>query len=87
MTSYPSNSCIVAGLGGDSQGIVFAPIDPLTATGGVTDMISPEYDMRTRVEYTFSSDIYADTGTLYSDEYMSHRQSVKKEFIKQIEVS
>ena len=87
MDSYPSDACIIAGLAGDAQALIFSPLDVFTASGVVTDILSPEYDMQSRIEFHFSTDIFADTGTLYSREYMEHRQSAKVELLKHLSIS
>ncbi len=87
LSEYPSDACIVAGLAGDAQSMIFAPLDVFTATGSVTDILSPEYDMQSRIEFHFATDIFADTGTLYSREYMEHRQMARVEFLRHLSVS
>jgi hypothetical protein len=87
LDEYPSDACIIAGLSGDAQSLFFSPLDPLTATGTVTDILSPEYDMQSRIEFRFATDIFADTGTLYSREYIEHRQVSKVEFLKHLSIS
>jgi hypothetical protein len=57
------------------------------ATGAVTDMLSPEYDMQSRIEFDFSTDIFKDSGALYSDEYIEHRHREKIEFLKKLSIS
>jgi hypothetical protein len=84
---YPSSSCIVAGIAGDFEYINFTPIREFVASGSVTDMLSPEYDMQSRIEFSFSTDIFADSGTLYSDEYIEHRHREKIEFLKKLSIS
>jgi hypothetical protein len=84
---YPSDACIIAGLSGDAQSILFSPLDPFTATGTITDILSPEYDMQSRIEFRFATDIFADTGTLYSSDYIEHRQMAKVEFLKELSIS
>lgn len=87
LDSYPSDTCIIAGLAGDAQTLSFGPLDAFSATGTVTDILSPEYDMQSRIEFHFATDIFADTGTLYSSVYMEHRQSAKVEFLKHLSIS
>lgn len=50
-------------------------------------MLSPEYDMQSRIEFSFSTDIFADSGTLYSDAYIDHRHMQKIEFLKKLSIS
>lgn len=87
LDEYPSNSCIMATLAWDEQSISFAPLDPFTATSIVTDILSPEYDMRSRIEFHFSTDVFADTGALYNREYMENRQLSKIAFLKHLSIS
>lgn len=49
-------------------------------------MISPEIDMMTQVEFTFSESLYSDTGALYSPAYIAHRHDAKIEFLKHLQV-
>ncbi len=87
MKTYPSGSCLVAGIGGDFEYINYDRLGKFTATGSVTDMLSPEYDMQSRIEFDFSTDIFADSGTLYSDAYIEHRHREKVEFLKKLSIS
>ena len=43
--------------------------------------------MQSRIEFRFATDIFADTGALYSREYMEHRQAAKIEFLKHLSIS
>ena len=43
--------------------------------------------MQSRIEFRFSSDIFSDTGALYSNAYIENRQQEKKEFIKKLSIS
>ena len=84
---YPSNVCLMAGVGGDYEYINYGRLRKFVATGAVTDMLSPEYDMQSRIEFDFSTDIFADSGTLYSDDYIEHRHREKVEFLKKLSIS
>ncbi len=42
--------------------------------------------MKSIVEFRFSSDIYTDTGVLYSPEYMKNRNDAKIALLKQLEI-
>lgn len=61
-------------------------LDRFVATGSTLQMISPEIDMMTQVEFTFSESLYSDTGALYSPAYISHRQDAKIDFLKHLQV-
>ncbi len=87
MGKYPSGSCLVAGIAWDFQYINFDHPGDFVATGTVTDILSPEYDMLSRIEFQFSTDIFADSGTLYSNEYIEHRHLEKIEFLKKLSIS
>lgn len=78
--------CIIAWVGGDFQAVVDRSLSTFTATGSIVDMLSPEYDMKSIVEFRFSSDIYTDTGVLYSPEYMKNRNDAKIALLKQLEI-
>ena len=73
--------------GGDYEYINYGRLRKFVATGAVTDMLSPEYDMQSRIEFDFSTDIFADSGTLYSDDYIEHRHREKVEFLKKLSIS
>lgn len=75
------------GIVGDSTSIIFPPLDVFTASGVVTDILSPEYDMQSRLEFRFATDIFSDTGALYSSEYLEHRRMAKVEFLKHLSIS
>lgn len=87
IASYPSGSCVVAGVAGDFSYLTFENIEKLTVTGSVTDILSPEYDMQSRIEFKFNNDIFTDSGRLYSEEYIEHRHNQKIEFLKKLSVS
>jgi len=73
-------------VGGDFEYIRYEKLQNFVATGSVTDVLSPEYDMQSRIELRFSTDIFADSGTLYSDEYIEHRRNQKIEFLKKLSI-
>lgn len=50
-------------------------------------MLSPEYDLQSQVEFRFSHDIFADTGALYSDEYIEHRRTEKIAILQSLDIS
>ena len=87
LKQYPSSSCLVAWVSGNFEYIRFEHLDGFSATWSITDILSPEYDMQTRIEYRFTTDIFMDSGALYSDEYMDNRHSEKIEFLKKISIS
>jgi hypothetical protein len=43
--------------------------------------------MKSQVEFRFSEDIYRDRGTLYSGEYISHRNDAKIAFLKALSIT
>lgn len=43
--------------------------------------------MKSQIEFIFSHDIYADSGTLYSAEYINHRYNEKIEFLKKFDIT
>jgi hypothetical protein len=61
--------------------------DPFVATGSLSESLSPEFDMKSQIEFTFSHDIYRDTGSLYSPEYIEHRSMQKIEFLKRFDIT
>jgi hypothetical protein len=79
--------CIIAGIGGDTTVVEERYLSEYTITGSIIDTLSPEYDMQSQVEFRFSSDIYADTGSLYSTEYIEHRRREKIEFLKRLDIT
>ncbi len=79
--------CIIAGIGGDFYTVEDRRLDPFTATGVLAEAISPEYDMKSRLEMRFSSDIYADTGVIYSPEYIENRRQAKLDFLSHLSIT
>ena len=79
--------CIIAGIGGDFAMVEDRRLAPLSATGKILSVLSPEYDMKSEIQFQFSSDIYADTGALYSPEYFENRKQAKLEFLKKIDIN
>ena len=53
----------------------------------MADVLSPEYDMKSRLEVTFSSPIFTDTGALYSDEYITNRGNEKTKILSALRIS
>lgn len=43
--------------------------------------------MQSEIEFQFSHDIFMDTGSLYSPEYISGRQMQKTEFLKHLDIT
>ena len=82
-----SRLCIVAGVSGHYQLVEDRVLEPFTMTGETLDTLSPEYDMKSQIEFRFSRDIYTDTGTLYSPAYIDNRQSAKVEFLKHLDMT
>lgn len=62
-------------------------MEPFTASGRLSESLSPEFDMKSQIEFAFSHDIYADSGALYSAEYMNHRNDAKVEFLKRFDIT
>jgi uncharacterized protein YfaS (alpha-2-macroglobulin family) len=87
INTYPEGSCIVAGIAGDLYSLRFEHLGEFSVTGSLTHALSPEYDMRSRIEFDFSTDIFADTGVIYSDAYIEHRRQEKIEFLKKLSIS
>jgi hypothetical protein len=79
--------CIIAGIAWLYSVVEDRFIDPFTATGWLSEALSPEFDMKSQIEFTFSHDIYSDSGTLYSAEYMNHRSNQKIEFMKRFDIT
>lgn len=53
--------CIIAGVSGLYQVVEDRFMDPFTATGMLSESLSPEFDMKSQIEFTFSDDIYSDS--------------------------
>jgi hypothetical protein len=43
--------------------------------------------MQTRIEFRFTTDVFMDTGALYSDTYIENRRNEKIEFLKKLSIS
>jgi uncharacterized protein YfaS (alpha-2-macroglobulin family) len=81
-----SRLCIIAGIGWDFYTVEDRYLETFTATGEVIDVLSPEYNMDSRVDFTFSTDIFLDRGDLYSKEYLSYRKNQKTLFLKSLDI-
>jgi uncharacterized protein YfaS (alpha-2-macroglobulin family) len=82
-----SHLCIIAGIGWEFYTVEDRYLESFTATGSAPEILSPEYDMQSRIEFRFSSDIYRDIGELYSKEYMVNRKNQKTLFLKSLDIS
>lgn len=87
LSSYPSGACIVVGVGGRFSFMSMENLRDFTASGTISDMLSPEYNMKSRVDFKFSTDIYADSGALYSPQYIENRRLAKVNFLKHLNIS
>lgn len=81
-----SRQCVIAGINDTIQSVVNRTLEPFTLTGTISDVLSPEYDMQSRIDIRFSERIFSDTGTIYSPEYITHRTEQKKKILSQLEV-
>ena len=79
--------CLIGGINGVYNILEERNLEDLIATGSTLDMLSPEYDMQTRIEFDFSYPIYEDTGALYSPAYISNRNDAKLTFLKSLNIS
>lgn len=84
---YPQNACIIMGMWGHFYTIPFFDIPDFTASGKIVSTLSPEYNMKTRIDFRFSTDIYTDSWALYSPEYIENRRLAKVDFLKRLSVS
>jgi alpha-2-macroglobulin len=82
-----SRLCIVAWVAGQYRIIEDRLLDPFTITGSTLQALSPEYDMKSQIEFRFSQDIYSDIGALYSREYIDHRHESKIAFLKSLSIT
>ncbi len=79
--------CIVAWVAGQFVTVVDRKIDEFTITGSLVSTLSPEYDMQSEVEFRFSHDIFADTGALYSEDYIANRLAEKVAFLQKLDIT
>jgi len=79
--------CIIAWVWWDFYTVEDRRLDAFTATGVLAEAISPEYDMKSRLELRFSSDIYVDTGAIYSPEYIENRRQAKLDFLSHVTIT
>ena len=56
-------------------------------SGSTLSTLSPEYDMKSQMEFRFSHSLYTDSGALYSPEYIEHRSLAKIDFLKHLDIS
>ena len=82
-----SRICIIAGVAWEYRVLDNRMNGPFTLTGWMLQALSPEYDMKSQIEFRFSYDIYSDVGTLYSPEYISHRRDAKIAFLKALNIT
>lgn len=82
-----SRLCIIAGVGGVFHTVEDRTLEPFSVTGATLDVLSPEYNMKSQVEFRFSDALYQDRGALYSAEYIAHRGAAKVDFLKHLDVS
>jgi uncharacterized protein YfaS (alpha-2-macroglobulin family) len=82
-----SRTCIIAWVWGLSQIVEDRRMKPFALTGSLISSLSPEFDMKSQIEILFSHDIYSDSGTLYSPEYIAHRWDAKIEFLKHFDIT
>lgn len=59
-TTLP-RQCIIAGVANHMTLVTDRTLRPWTMTGVVTDMLSPEYRMQSRIEYRFSNPVFVDS--------------------------
>lgn len=62
-------------------------LDPFTVSGSVSDVLSPEIDMKSRIEITFSSPIFMDSGTVNGQSDPSWKDDVKKSILDHLTIS
>lgn len=85
-TSKP-HVCLISGVNGVYNILEDRNLDAFVATGSTLEVLSPEYDMQSRIEFDFSYPIYEDTGSLYSPAYIANRSNAKIEFLKNLNIS
>lgn len=78
--------CVIAGIGGDFVVAEYRNITEFSVTGALTSVLSPEYDMKSEIEFRFSHSLYSDTGELYSPAYIENRKKQKIEFLKRLDI-
>ncbi|MBP6981565.1 hypothetical protein KBB25_02220, partial [Candidatus Gracilibacteria bacterium] len=82
-----SRICIIGGIGGMTTIVEDRALQPFSISSSTLQVLSPELDMKSQIEFRFSESIYSDTGTLYSHEYITNRQQAKIEFLKHLILS
>ena len=82
-----SRICIIGGIGGVTTLVEDRTLQPFSISSSTLQVLSPELDMKSQIEFRFSESIYSDTGTLYSHEYITNRQQAKIEFLKHLILS
>lgn len=81
------NYCLFATLSSEVVQIESRNILPLTLSGTAIDVLSPEYDMQSRIQFDFSNPIFSDTGATNSREYILNRTNEKTLFLKHVEIT
>jgi uncharacterized protein YfaS (alpha-2-macroglobulin family) len=82
-----SRICIIAWVAGQYRVLEDRFLWVWSITGSTIQALSPEYDMKSQIEFRFSEDIYRDRGALYSAEYISHRNDAKIAFLKSLRIT
>ncbi len=84
--SETSTLCIIAGIGGNFYTVEDRRLSPFTLTGSLSDILSPEYNMQSRIDFEMSEDTFTDQWDLYSKEYISYRKNQKTLFLKNLSI-
>lgn len=82
-----SHVCLIGGVNGVYSVLEDRTLEDFVATGSTLEVLSPEYDMQSRIEFDFSYPIYEDTGSLYSPAYIANRSNAKIAFLKSLSIS
>lgn len=69
--------CLIGSVNGIYSVLEDRPLTTFTITPSTLDMLSPEYDMQSRIEFRFSHPFYEDQGSPNSPEYLAHREDEK----------
>lgn len=82
-TSY----CLFAGVGARLVQIDAMNIEPFTLTGKTIDVLAPEYEMQSRIQFDFPNPLFEDIDEINSPEFIAHRGEQKVNLLKRLSIT
>ncbi len=87
-SSHPIHGsyCLYAGLSGQLYEMDNRTVNLFTLTGSAIDILAPEYDMQSRLQFDFSNPLFEDIGSTNSREYITERTKQKELLLKHLSI-